>query len=236
VFDYEACRFVGLNLDSPGDALALLAEQLADAKAKGLGAVFTFAHYPLIAPDGAAFNIAAGFASLRGEPAVSYLNLARNGDILAHFCGHLHTRYEIADPYTGVLSLAVPGCVDHKSAFRICAFKDGILSWSVGDALTWPLVVVEGVTPHVTWGTAYATASCSVRLLVFGPAPVQEAELQFGNDTTVPLLKGAEEGTFEAVLDCSELKSNYYDLKTHVVDAAGNESDQKWRVLVKGIR
>ena len=233
VFDVDGCRFIGLNLDLADEALALLGAQLADAKAKGIHSVFTFAHYPLLAPDAAAFNISAGFASLRGERATRYLALAQAGGIVAHFCGHLHSSYEVADPYTGVLSLAVPGCVDHKAAFRVCSVTDGVLSWSVSNASTWPLAVLDSASPHVQWGTARLEGEASLRLLTFGPEPVRDATLSVGKDAFLPLT-GTAEGRFEGGLDCTRLKSSYYDLRAHVVDAAGNASDRTWRVLVKG--
>lgn len=234
VFDIEGCRFIGLNLDLADEALAVLKEQLADAKAKGIRSVFTFAHYPLLAPDAVAFNIAAGFASLRGERAMRYLALAQAAGIVAHFCGHLHSRYEVADPYTGVLSLAVPGCVDHEGAFRICSVTDGVLSWTVSNASTWPLAVLDSAPPHVQWGTARLEGEVSLRLLTFGPEPVREATLGVGQDAFVPVVGTAGGTVFEGSLDCTKLRSNYYDLRAHVVDAAGNASDRVWRVLIKG--
>jgi len=234
VFDVEGCRFIGLNLDLADQALALLEEQLADAKAKGIRSVFTFAHYPLLAPDNPAFNISAGFASLRGERAMRYLALAQAGGIVAHFCGHLHSRYEVADPYTGVLSLAVPACVDHKAAFRVCSVADGVLSWSVSNASTWPLAVLDSVPPHVQWGTARLEGEASFRLLTFGPEPVREAALSIGKNVSVPVVSTAEGKVFAGVLDCTPLKSNYHNLRAHLVDAAGNTSDRTWRVLIKG--
>jgi len=234
VFDIEGCRFIGLNLDLADEALALLEEQLADAKAKGITSVFTFAHYPLLAPDNVAFNISAGCASLRGERAMRYLALAQSGGIVAHFCGHLHSSYDVADPYTGVLSLAVPGCVDHKGAFRVCSVTDGVLSWSVFNASTWPLVVLDSAPPHVRWGTARLEGKVSLRLLAFGPEPVREATLSVGKDASLPVVCTTAGKVFEGSLDCTQLKSNYYNLRAHLVDAAGNAFDRTWRVLIRG--
>ena len=234
VFDVEGCRFVGLNLDLLDEALALLEEQLADARAKGIRSVFTFAHYPLLAPDNVAFNISAGFASLRGDRAMRYLSLVKKDGIVAHFSGHLHSKYEMADPYTGVLSLSVPGCVDHKGAFRVCSVTDGVLSWSVSNASTWPLAVLDSATPHLQWGTDRLEGKAPLRLLSFGPEPVREATLTLGKDTLLPLTRTPQGSVFETVLDCASLKSNYYNLRVHLVDAAGNVSDRTWRVLVKG--
>ncbi|MCK5803531.1 MAG: metallophosphoesterase [Lentisphaeria bacterium] len=235
VFDIEGCRFIGLNLDLADEALALLKEQLADAKAKGIRSVFTFAHYPLLAPDNAAFNLSPGCASLQGERALRYLALAQEGGIVAHFCGHLHSSYDVADPYTGILSLPVPGCVDHKGAFRVCSVTDGVLSWSVFDGSTWPLAILESVPPHVRSGTAFLEGKVSLQLLAFGPEPVLEATLGgVGRDVLPPVVCTTAGRAFEGTLDCTQLKSNFYNLRAHLVDAAGNASDRTWRVLVKG--
>ncbi len=234
VFDAEGCRFVGLNFDSGEEALALLGQQIADAKAKGFRTVITFAHYPLLAPDAAAFSLAAGFASLTGERATRYLALAREGPILAHLAGHLHSHYDLADPYTGALTLAVPACVDHHAAFRVCTLNDGILSWSVATPSAWPVAVLEGAPPHVQWGTARLEGRTTLRLRTFGPSPVKEATLWLGKETRIDLEPAAANGLRAAVLDCGPLASSYHDLRAHLVDAAGTQADWTWRVLIKG--
>ena len=234
VFDVEGCRFIGLNLDLADEALALLKAQLADAKAKGIRNVFTFAHHPLMAPDAVAFNLCDGCASLRGEHATRYLALAQAGGVVAHFAGHLHSRYEKADPYTGVLSLAVPACVDHKAAFRVCSVTNGVLSWTVANASSWPLAVLDAAPPHVQWGTTHLAGTVPLRLLTFGPEPAREATLSLGKDVSLPVVGTAAGNVFETVLDCTQMKSNYYDLRARIVDAAGNTSNRTWRVLIKG--
>lgn len=231
-FDHGGCRFVGVNFDRGAEALDFLETQLEDARQAGTTSLFTFAHYPLIAPENPAFSIAAGFASLTGERATRYLDLAARYKIAAHFCGHLHSRYEIADPYTGVLSLAVPAVVGHH-AYRVCSVTDGILSWSVATAGTWPVAVLDGVQPSVQWSTSRVEGKLTLRLLTFGPHPVTAAEVWLGKDRKLDVV-GDDAGNFRIELDCTGLPNNFHILRAQVADEAGNQTEWTWRLLLKG--
>lgn len=231
-FDHEGYRFVGINFDRGAEALDFLETQLESGRKAKVNGVFTFAHYPLIAPENPAFSIAAGFASIRGERATRYLDLARRYDIAAHFCGHLHSHFDIADPYTGVLSLAAPAVVNHK-AYRVCAVSDGALSWSVAKAGDWPVAVLDGARPAVPWSTARLEGKVTLRLLTFGPHPAVAAEVWLGQDRRIHAARSVADG-FRLELDCTELPSSFHDLRARVTDEAGNETEWTWRLLIKG--
>ncbi len=232
VFDYEGCRFVGVSFDRDKEALDFLETQLKDACEGGVRSVFTFAHYPLIAPENASFSIAAGFASIGGERATRYLDLARRFNIKAHFCGHLHSHFDIADPYTGVVSLATPAVVDHN-AYRVCVVNDGVLSWSVAKAGTWPVAVLDGAQPAVQWGTARLEGKVTLRLLTFGPQPITTAEVWLGKDKSLDAVRDAS-GNFQVELDCTKLPNSFQMMRARVADEAGNQTEWTWRLLIKG--
>jgi len=126
------------------------------------------------------------------------------------------------------------GLNKHKSALRICSVKDGVLSWSVANASSWPIAVLESVTTHVQWGTAHLEGQVPIRMRTFGPEPIREAALSIENGPALPLTQTANGKAFEGVLDCTQLRSNYYNLKARLVDVAGNASNRTWRILIKG--
>jgi predicted phosphodiesterase len=233
VFDFEDCRFIGLNFDRPQEALTLLENQLASGHSAGIIHVFTFAHYPLMVPDSVGFGLNAGFFSIRGDTATRYLALAQRFHVVAHFTGHLHSQFDIADPYTGMPSLAVPACVDRNAAFRICSVKNGVLNWSVSSNDKWPVAVLESARPHLQWGTACLEGTNLVRILTFGPHVLKNSEIRLAGKALVSqLLQGANAITVP--IDCTALSNGSYDLRVHLVDAANNCSDWSWRLLIKG--
>lgn len=231
-FDHEGCRFIGINFDRDAEALDFLEAQLAEAREADIANVFTFAHYPLLAPENPAFSIAAGFASITGERATRYLDLARRYKIRGHFCGHLHWRHDIADPYTGVLSLAVPAVAGHN-AYRLCVVREGILSWSIAKAGEWPVAVLDGAQPSVQWSTARLEGKVTLRLRTFGPHPVATTEVWLGQDKQLDVVRDAG-GMFGIELDCTELPNNFQMLRARVADEAGNQTEWTWRLLLKG--
>lgn len=232
MFDHEGYRFVGINFDRGAEALDFLESQLESAREAKVNGVFTFAHYPLIAPENPAFSIAAGFASIRGERATRYIDLARRHDIVAHFCGHLHSHSDIADPYTGVLSLAAPAVVNHN-AYRVCSVTDGVISWSVAKAGDWPVAVLDGAQPSVQWSTARLEGKVTPRLLTFGPHAVATVEARLGQDRCLDAVRDAA-GDFRIKLDCTELPTSFQSLRVQVTDEAGNQTEWTWRLLIKG--
>ncbi len=231
-FDHEGCRFIGVNFDRGPEALDFLEAQLDDARKAGIAHVFTFAHYPLLAPENPAFSIAAGFASITGERATRYLDPARRYNVIAHFCGHLHSHFDIADPYTGVLSLAAPAVAGHN-AYRVCSVSDGVLSWTVARAGTWPVAVLDGAQPSVQWSTARLEGKVTLRLLTFGPHPVAAAEAWLGQDKQLDAVR-EDSGTFRIELDCTGLPNNFHMLRTRIADEAGKQAEWSWRLLIKG--
>ena len=60
-FDVEGNRFVGLDFDRPEEALSVLERQIATAPAAKIKRVFTFGHYPLLAPDAVCLQPVARF-------------------------------------------------------------------------------------------------------------------------------------------------------------------------------
>ncbi|MDD4869395.1 MAG: metallophosphoesterase [Kiritimatiellae bacterium] len=233
VFDFEDCRFVGLNFDRAEEALTLLESQLTSGHTAGIKHIFTFAHYPLMVPDSVGFGLNAGFFSIRGETATRYLTLAQRFHIVAHFAGHLHGQFDIADPYTGIPSLAVPACVDRNAAFRICSVNNGVVNWSVSNADKWPVAVLESARPHMQWGTTCLEGTNVVRILTFGPHVLKNAEVRLANKVLVSQLSQAT-NAIPVVIDCNTFSSGSYELRVHLVDAANNRSDWNWRLLIKG--
>jgi len=231
-FDHGGCRFVGINFDRGAEALDFLEAQLNDAREAGIAPVFTFAHYPLLAPENAAFSIARGFANITGERATRYLDLAQRHKIVAHFCGHLHSHFDIADPHTGVLSLAVPAVAAHN-AYRVCSVRDGVLSWSIATAGEWPVAVLDGAQPSVQWSTARVEGKVTLRILTFGPHPVATAEVWLGQDKQLTAERDAS-GNFGIELDCTELTNSFQVLRARIADEANNQTERTWRLLIKG--
>lgn len=230
-FDVEGCRFVGLDFDRSEEAMAVLEQQIATAPAAKIKRLFTFGHYPLVAPDAVAFSLSPGFANIAGKNAVRYLALAQRGPIAAHFAGHLHSPFDVADPYTGMLSLAVPSVVNN-AALRLCSITDGRLSWTVAKAGQWPLAILESVQPHVQWGTARLQGVQRLRIHTVGPSRLRDIEVRLGDGPKLPIERA--DGAVTVPVDCTSLKSAVYDLRAVVVDEAGNRSSPCWRILVKG--
>lgn len=167
-FDVDGHRFVGLNFHRPDEALAELERQIATAQAAGIKHLLTFSHEPLLAPDAVAFNLSPGFASLAGQKAVRYLALAPLQRIVGHFAGHLHGAFDVADAYTGTLSLAVPSVVN-GAALRLCSVSEGRLSWTVAKAGQWPL----GSSRRVAYPNVWTGVSAGLTRLsgCCGPLP-----------------------------------------------------------------
>lgn len=232
-FDVAGLRFVGLNFDRPEEALAVLEKQIATAPAAGIEQVFTFSHYPLLAPDAVAFSLSPGFASVTGEKAVRYLTLAQQRRIAGHFAGHLHSPYDVADPYTGTPSLAVPSVVEN-AALRLCSVTGGRLSWTVVKAGQWPIAILESAQPHVPWGAVRLQGAQRLRIRTVGPSRLREIDVRLGAGPKLPTERDDRPDAVAVSLDCTSLKNAVYELRATAVDEAGNRSTSSWRVLVKG--
>jgi predicted phosphodiesterase len=232
-FDVEGLRFVGLNLDRADEALAVLEKQIATAPAAGIKHVFTFSHCPLLAPDSAAFSLLPGFASITGQKAVRYLALAQQWRIAGHFAGHLHSQFDVADPYTGTPSLAVPSAV-RNVALRLCAVTGGRLSWTVAKAGDWPLAILESAQPHVQWGTARLEGVQRLKIRAVGPSRLRELEVRLGTGPKLPTQPADRPDAVALSLDCTSLKSAVHELRAVAVDEAGNRASFCWRLLIKG--
>lgn len=230
-FDVAGLRFVGLNFDRPEEALAVLEKQIATAA--GIEQVFTFSHYPLLAPDAVAFSLSPGFASVTGEKAVRYLTLAQQRRIAGHFAGHLHSPYDVADPYTGTPSLAVPSVVEN-AALRLCSVTGGRLSWTVVKAGQWPIAILESAQPHVPWGAVRLQGAQRLRIRTVGPSRLREIDVRLGAGPKLPTERDDRPDAVAVSLDCTSLKNAVYELRATAVDEAGNRSTSSWRVLVKG--
>jgi hypothetical protein len=232
VFDVERLRFVGLNLDRTDEALAVLEKQLATAQAAGIERVFTFAHYPLLASDSVSYNLSPGFASITGQKAVRYLALAQQGHIAGHFAGHLHSPFDVADPYTGTPSLAVPSSVVN-AGLRLCSVTAGRLSWTVAKAGDWPIAILESAQPHIPGGTERLEGSRRLTIRAVGPSRLKDIEVRLGAGTNLPTERlGAD--SVAVALDLTPLKSAVYDLRATLTDEAGRRAAIRWRLLVKG--
>ncbi len=232
-FDVDGHRFVGLNFHRPDEALAELERQIATSQAAGIKHVLTFGHEPLLAPDGVAFNLSPGFASLRGQKAVRYLTLAQQQQIVGHFAGHLHSAMDVADAYTGTLSLAVPSVVN-GAALRLCSVCEGKLSWSVAKAGQWPLALLESAQNHVPWGTARLEGVQRLTIRAVGPSRLRDVQVHLGADLALPTERGADANAVAVSLDCTSLSSAVYELRATLTDEAGNRAASSWRLLVKG--
>jgi hypothetical protein len=211
----------------------VLERQIATALAAGISHVFTFSHHPLLAPDSAAFSLLPGFASVTGQKAVRYLALAQQGRIAGHFAGHLHSQFDVADPYTGTPSLAVPSVVG-KAALRLCSVTGATLSWTVAKAGDWPLAILESAQPHVQWGTARLQGAQHLRIRTVGPSRLREIEVRLGTGPNLPTESADSPNAVAVSFDCTLLASAVYELRAIAVDEAGNRSTSCWRVLVKG--
>lgn len=232
-FDVDGHRFVGLNFHRSDEALAVLERQIATAPAAGIKHVLTFGHEPLLAPDGVAFNLSPGFASLAGQKAVRYLALAQQQRIIGHFAGHLHGPFDVADAYTGTLSLAVPSVVT-GAALRLCCVSEGRLSWTVAKAGQWPLAVLESAQNHVPWGTARLEGLHRLTIRAVGPSRLREIEVHLGAGPKLPTERAADADAVTVSLDCTSLSSAVYELRASMTDEAGNRATSSWRLLVKG--
>jgi len=232
-FDVDGHRFVGLNFHRPDEALAELERQVATAQAAGIKHFLTFGHEPLLAPDSVAFNLSPGFASLAGQKAVRYLTLAQQQRIVGHFAGHLHGAFDVADAYTGALSLAVPSVVN-GAALRLCSVSEGRLSWTVAKAGQWPLAILESAQNHVPWGTARLEGVQRLTIRAVGPSRLRDVQVHLGADSTLPTERAADADAVTVSLDCTSLSSAVYELRATLADEAGNSATSSWRLLVKG--